>query len=132
MRKLMVFHTFAFETLFRPLYTYESLKYERNFYQIAVRCSGDVLHRENMGRCASYDGNRRKDLLRTRHFVKHLDEVFTDSDEIHDFTCGCEILDINLYKHYHQYSFARHELKGDAFHIVSREKGKKKAVTRTA
>lgn len=48
-------------------------------------------------------------------FVKHLDEVFADPDEIHDFTCGCEILDINLDKPYHQYSFARHELRGDSF-----------------
>lgn len=47
-------------------------------------------------------------------FVKHLDELFTDPDEIHDLTCGCEILDINLDKHYHMYRFARHELRGDS------------------
>lgn len=49
-------------------------------------------------------------------FVKHLDEVFTDPDVIHDFTCGFKILNINLDKPYHQYSFARHELRGDSFH----------------
>lgn len=47
-------------------------------------------------------------------FVEHLDEVFTDPDEIYDFTCGYEILNINLDKPFHQYRFARHELIGDS------------------
>lgn len=48
------------------------------------------------------------------NFVTDLDEVFTDSDEIHDLTFGCEILDINLDKPLHMYRFARHELSGDS------------------
>jgi len=44
-------------------------------------------------------------------YVKHLDEVFDDPDIIHDFTGGCEILDIDLDNIYHQYAFSVHELK---------------------
>ena len=44
-------------------------------------------------------------------FVKHLDEVFDDPDIIHDFTGGCEILDIDLDNIYHKYAFSVHELK---------------------
>jgi hypothetical protein len=44
-------------------------------------------------------------------FVKHLDEVFDDPDIIHDFTGGCEILDIDLDNVHHQYAFSVHELK---------------------
>lgn len=47
-------------------------------------------------------------------FFRHLDEVFQDPDEVHDLTCGREILDISLDKPYHQYTFCRHELSGDS------------------
>lgn len=46
-------------------------------------------------------------------FVKHLDEVYPDPDDIHDLTCGRDILGIDLDVPYHQYRFVRHELKGD-------------------
>ena len=46
-------------------------------------------------------------------FVEHLDEVFTDPDVIHDFTGGCEIMDIDLDTVYHKYRIGIHELKSD-------------------
>lgn len=46
-------------------------------------------------------------------FVRHLDEVFSDPDVIHDFTGGGEILAIDLdHVHYH-YGLALHELQAD-------------------
>lgn len=46
-------------------------------------------------------------------FVQHLDEVFDDPDIIHDFTCGCEILDIDLDTVHHSYGVTLHELHPD-------------------
>lgn len=46
-------------------------------------------------------------------FVKHLDEVYDDPDIIHDFTCGCDIVDIDLEHTTHQYTFKIHELRPD-------------------
>lgn len=46
-------------------------------------------------------------------FVGHLDEVFTNIDEVHDLSGGCEIVDINLDKPLYQYYFARHEMEDD-------------------
>lgn len=43
-------------------------------------------------------------------FVKHLDKVFTDSDELYDLSCGKEILSIDLDKPYYTYEFGCHEL----------------------
>lgn len=48
-----------------------------------------------------------------KEFVKHLDEVYDDEDVIHDFTCGQEILDIDLDYITHRYQFKIHELKPD-------------------
>ena len=46
-------------------------------------------------------------------FVRHLDEVFSDPDLIHDFTGGGKILAIDLdHVHYH-YSVSLHELQPD-------------------
>ena len=46
-------------------------------------------------------------------FVRHLDEVFSDPDIIHDFTGGREILAIDLnHLHYH-YDLSLHELQPD-------------------
>lgn len=43
-------------------------------------------------------------------FVKHLDEIFTDPDELYDLSCGREILSIDLDKPYYTYEFGCHEL----------------------
>lgn len=46
-------------------------------------------------------------------FVRHLDEVFSDPDIIHDFTGGGEILDIDLDHVHHYYGVSLHELQPD-------------------
>ena len=46
-------------------------------------------------------------------FVRHLDEVFSDPDLIHDFTGGGEILAIDLDHVHHRYGVALHELQPD-------------------
>lgn len=46
-------------------------------------------------------------------FVRHLDEVFSDPDLIHDFTGGGEILAIDLDHVYYYYSVSLHELQPD-------------------
>ena len=44
------------------------------------------------------------------NFIMHLDEVYTEPDQIHDLTCGCEILGMNIDTPCHQYTFSRCEL----------------------
>ena len=46
-------------------------------------------------------------------YVKHLEEVFGDPDIIHDLTLGREIVDIDLDRVLHKYSFKIHEIKPD-------------------
>jgi len=46
-------------------------------------------------------------------FVRHLDEVFSDPDIIHDFTGGGEILAIDLDHVHYYYSVSLHELQPD-------------------
>ena len=48
-----------------------------------------------------------------KSFVEHLDEVFDDSDTVHDFTYGDELYNIDLDHIIHKYSFTIHELKPD-------------------
>lgn len=51
-------------------------------------------------------------------FYSHLEEVFTDPDELHDLTCGEEVVGLNLDKVYHQYEFSRHDfIKGEAVRV---------------
>ena len=51
-------------------------------------------------------------------WVKHLDEVFTDPDELHDLTCGEEVLGLNLDLPIYKYRFVRQELRGDQLKAV--------------
>lgn len=51
-------------------------------------------------------------------WVKHLDEVFTDVDELHDLTCGDEVLGMNLDLPHYKYRFARQELRGNQLKAV--------------
>ncbi len=44
------------------------------------------------------------------NYIQHLDEVFTDPDELHDLSCGQEIVRVNLDNPCYQYEFGRHEL----------------------
>ena len=46
-------------------------------------------------------------------FVKHLDEVFDDQDRIDEFSCGQELLDIDLDHISYYYKFMIHEVKPD-------------------
>ncbi len=46
-------------------------------------------------------------------YIKHLEEVFTDPDELYDLSCGQEIVSLNLDNPCYQYEFGRHELVGD-------------------
>ena len=46
-------------------------------------------------------------------FTQHLNEVYDDPDVIHDFTCGEELLDIDLDHIDHKFAFKIHELKPD-------------------
>lgn len=43
-------------------------------------------------------------------FCKHLEEVFTDEDELYDLSCGEEIIDIDLDRPNYQYRFSRYDL----------------------
>ena len=47
-------------------------------------------------------------------FTEHLDEVYDDPDIIHDLTCGCEIVDIDIDHVAHKYACKIHELKPDS------------------
>ena len=46
-------------------------------------------------------------------FVRHLDEVFSDPDLVHDFTGGGEILAIDLDNVYYHYRLSIHEMNPD-------------------
>lgn len=48
-----------------------------------------------------------------QEFFKHLDEVFNDEDVIHDFTCGAEILGIDLDAPMRKYRFTVHFFNGE-------------------
>lgn len=51
-------------------------------------------------------------------FYNHLEEVFTDPDELHDLSCGEEIVGLDLDKIYHKYEFARHDfIKGEMVRV---------------
>jgi len=86
-----------------------------NYFDFTALCE------ENLEECV-YSNHLEDDeveLLRAlkekygEEYIKHLDEVFDDPDIIHDFTCGDEILDIDLDNIKHKYSFSIHELKTD-------------------
>ena len=47
-------------------------------------------------------------------WVKHLDEVFTDPDELHDLSCGEEVLGIDLDLPHYKYRFVCHQLDKDS------------------
>lgn len=94
-------------------------KKRKNYYEIIAL---DEDNQEELRFLEDFNNDEVKALraLREKYgqndFVKHLDEVFSDPDEISDLSCGCEILYINLDKPYHQYRFGRHELCGDSLH----------------
>lgn len=96
--------------------TFLSSKKRKNYYEI-IALNDDNLEELRFLQELDDDNIRSLRNLREKYgkdvFVKHLDEVFTDPDEIHDLTCGCEILNFNLDKSFHQYRFALHELIGE-------------------
>lgn len=91
-------------------------KERRNYYEILaldesnleeVRFLQEFSNDELVNLCSLREKYGKND------FIKHLDEVYADPDEIRDLACGGDILELNLDKPYHQYRFAQHELRGD-------------------
>lgn len=92
-------------------------KVRKNYYEI-MALDEEVL--EELRFLQEFNADQVKSLKQLREkygredFIKHLDEVFQNPDEIDDLTRGREILDINLDKPIHKYEFARHELNGES------------------
>ena len=57
-----------------------------------------------------------RDKYGNEEFVKHLDEVFKDPDELCDLSCGDEITSFDIDTPYYQYIFSRHELRDGKLH----------------
>lgn len=92
-------------------------KSRKNYYEV-VALDEDILEERRF--LHEIDDERIKAFcdLREKYgeeeFVKHLGEVITEADELHDFSLGCEVLKFNIDSPYHQYSFGCHELVGES------------------
>lgn len=92
-----------------------STKTPRNFYNISA-LDEDVLNEICYHQEFTPEEVEQLVELREKYgeeFFKHLDEVFDDEDVIHDFTCGAEILGIDLDAPMRKYRFVAHFYNGE-------------------
>ncbi len=85
----------------KPFYEVVALNEDNLSEIIFLEAFSDKEYEELVSLKNKYGGN---------DYICHLDEVFTDPDELHDLSCGQEIVRLNLDNPSYQYEFGRHEL----------------------
>ena len=104
-----------FETALKLANEFLSTKERKNYYDfeaIDEECWENVIYANALSDDEVAQLRTLKEKF-GKKFVEHLDEVYDDPDIIHDLTCGCEIVDIDLDHVAHRYACKIHELKPD-------------------